>query len=112
MPWGVRIDIIRQQRRRLERQWNRIKVGAICTEFLERNGLFKPPHIVEYHAVKVSDELVWGLNIGLFDFKKDKGQGEFASTCLFVGGYLRILDSVQLGFIPYDDLWENEEIDE
>jgi hypothetical protein len=104
--------MIRQQRRRLERQWNKIKVGAICTDFLERNSLFKPSHIIEYHAVKVSDNLVWVLNVGLFDFhNKDKGHGEFATTCLFVGGYLKILDSVQLGFIPFDDLGENEEID-
>jgi hypothetical protein len=113
LPREVRLEMIRQQRKRLERQWNKIKVGAICSDFLERNGLFKPPHIIEYHAVKVSDELVWVLNVGLFDYHKgSKGHGEFATLCLFVGGYLRILDSVQLGFIPYDDLWENEEIDE
>jgi hypothetical protein len=103
--------MIRQQRRRLERQWKKIKVGAICTDFLEVNGLFKLPHIIEYHAVKVSDELAWVLNVGVFNFhNKDKGHGEFATTCMFIGGYLRILDSVQFGFIPYDDLWENEEV--
>jgi hypothetical protein len=105
--------MLRQQRRRLERLWNKIKVGAICTDFLERNSLFKPPHIIEYHAVKVSDELVLVLNVGLFDsHNSGKGHGEFATTCLFVCGCLKILESVQLGFIPYDDLWENEEIDE
>jgi hypothetical protein len=105
--------MIRQQRRRLERQWNKVEVGAICTDFLERNGLFKPPYIIEFHAVKVSAELVWVLNVGLFDFHNSgKGHGEFATTCLFVGGYLRILGSVQLGFIPFDDLGKNEEIDE
>lgn len=107
------MNMIRQQRRRIERQWNKIKVGAICTDFLERNSLFNPPHIIEYHAVKVSKDVVWVLNIGLFDFhNKDKGHGEFATTCLFVGGCLRILDSGQLGFVPFDDLGENEEIDE
>jgi hypothetical protein len=104
--------MLRQQRRRLERQWSKTKVGAICTDFLDSNGLFTPPHIIEYHAVKVSAELVWVINVGLFGSKKDKGHGEFATTCLFVDGYLRILDSVQLGFIPFDDLWEKEEIDE
>ena len=105
--------VIRQQRRRLERQWTKIKVGTICTDFLERNSLFKPPHIIAYQAVKISDELAWVLNVGLFDYhNNDKGHGEFATTCLFVSGYLRILDSVQLGFIPFDDLYENEEIDE
>lgn len=104
--------MLRQQRRRLERQWSKIEVGAICTDFLERNSLFTHPHIIEYHAVKVSDELVWALNVGLFDFhNKDKGYGEFATVCLFVGGCMRILDSVQFGFIPFDDLWENEEIE-
>jgi len=104
--------MLRQQRRRLEREWGKIKVGAICTDFLERNSLFNPPHIIEYHAVKVSDELVWVFNVGLFDFhNRGKGHGEFATTCLFVSGYLKILDSVQLGFIPFDDLWENEEVE-
>ena len=109
---GSADKMLRQQRRRLERQWNKIKVGAICTNFLELNGLFKPAHIIEFHAVKVSIELVWVLNVGLFDFKKDKGHGEFATTCIFGDGYLRILDSKQWGFNPYDDLWENEEIND
>jgi hypothetical protein len=105
--------MIRQQRRRIERQWAKIRVGAVCTDFLERNSLFKPPHIIEYHALKVSEDLVWVLNVGLFDFhNKDKGHGEFVTMCLFIGGCLRILDSVQLGFVPFDDLGENEEIDE
>jgi hypothetical protein len=48
-----RVDkMLRQQRRRLDRQWNKIKVGAVCTDFLERNSLFKPPHIIEYHLSK------------------------------------------------------------
>ena len=104
--------MIRPKRRRLERLWNKLNVGAICTDFLERNDLFKLPHIIEFHGVKVSDELVCVLNVGVFDFhNKGKGHGEFATMCLFVSGYLRILDSVQLGFIPFDDLWENEEVE-
>ena len=57
------------------------------------------------------DELVCVYNIGLFDFKKDRGHGEFVTTCMFVGGSLRSVGSVQIGFVPEDSLWENEEID-
>lgn len=104
--------MLRQQRRRLERQWNKIKVGSVCTDFLERNNLFKPPHIIEYHAVKVSDELVLVLNIGLFDFhKRDKGHGEYVTTCMFAGGCLKNLDSIRLGFVHELDLWAVDEID-
>ena len=35
--------MIRQQRRRLERQWSKIKVGEICTDFIAQNDLFTPP---------------------------------------------------------------------
>lgn len=110
---GSADKMLRQQRRRLDRQWNKIKVGAICSDFLDRNCLFKPPHIIEYHAVKVSNDLVWVLNVGLFDFHiRDNGHGIFGTTCLFLGGCLKILDSVRLGFIPFGDLWANEEIGE
>ena len=103
--------MIRQQRRRIERQWNKIQVGKICTDFIERNNLFTLPHIITFIAVKVADELVCVYNIGLFDSKKDRGHGEYLTTCLFVNGYLRNLDSVRLGFVQEFDLWEVDEID-
>ena len=56
---GAVDSMIRQQRRRIERQWSKIKVGAVCTDFIERNGLFSPPYVVAYQAVKVSEELIW-----------------------------------------------------
>jgi hypothetical protein len=102
--------MLRQQRRRLERNWNKIKVGAICTSFIEYNNLFNLPHVIAFQAVKVSDELVCVYNIGLFDFGKDKGHDEFITTCIFVDGYIRSVDSIQIAFIPEGDLWENEEI--
>lgn len=103
--------MIRQQRRRLERQWSKIKVGKICTDFIERNNLFTPPHILSFQAVKLSEDLVGVYNVGLFDFKKDKGHGEFFTICMFVEGCLRNLHSERLGFIQEFDLWEVDEID-
>ena len=104
--------MFRQQRRRLERQWNKIKIGANCTVFIERNNLFTLPYVIAFQAVKVSENLVSIYNIGLFDSKVDKGHGEFVTICLFVSGLFRSLGSVQIAFIPEGHLWENEEIDE
>jgi hypothetical protein len=103
--------MIRQQRRRLERQWNKIKVGEICTDFIEKNNLFNSPHIISFQAIKISEDLVIVYNIGLFDFKKDKGHGEYLTTCIFAGGCLKSLDSMRLGFVQELDLWEVDEIE-
>jgi hypothetical protein len=103
--------MIRQQRRRLERQWNKIKVGEICTDFIEKNNLFTQPHIISFKAIKISEDLVIVYNIGLFDFKKDKGHGEYLTTCIFAGGCLKVLDSMRLGFVQEFDLGEVDEID-
>jgi hypothetical protein len=103
--------MIRQQRRRLERQWSKIKVGEICTNFIEQNNLFTPPHIILFQAVKISEDLAIVYNVGLFDFKKDKSHGEFLTTCMFVDCCLRILGSERLGFIQEFDLWDIDEID-
>ena len=103
--------MIRQQRRRLERQWSKIKVGEVCTDFIEQNNLFTPPHIIYFQAMKISKDLVIVYNIGLFDFKKDKGQGEYLTTCMFAGGCLKNLDFMRLGFVQELDLWEVDEID-
>ncbi|XHH09664.1 MAG: hypothetical protein ACFCUE_03290 [Candidatus Bathyarchaeia archaeon] len=75
--------MIRQQRRRLERQWSKIKVGKICTNFIEQNNLFTAPHIITFQAVKIAEDLAIVYNVGLFDFKKDKGHGEFLTTCMW-----------------------------
>jgi hypothetical protein len=104
--------MIRQQRRRLERQWNKIKISETCTEFIERNNLFALPHVIAFQAIKISEELACVYNVGLFESKKDKGHGEFVTVCWFVNGSLRSVGFVQIAFIPKDYLWENEEIDE
>ena len=108
---GAVDNLIRQQRRRIERQWSKIKVGALCTNFIEHNSLFSLPHVIAFQAAKVSEELLFVYNVGLFEFKKDRGHGEYITTCLFAGGCFRSLGSVRIAFIPEGDLWENEEID-
>jgi hypothetical protein len=104
--------MIRKQRRRLERQWNKIKIGETCTEFIERNNLFSLPHVIAFQAIKISEELVCVYNVGLFESKRDKGHGEFVTICWFVNGSLRSVGSVQIAFIPEGNFYENEEIDE
>jgi hypothetical protein len=104
--------MLRQQRRRLERQWNKIKVGEICTIFIERNSLFSLPHVIAFQAIKISEELTCVYNVGLFESKRDKGHGEFVNIWWFVNSTLRSVGSIQIAFIPEGDFWENEEIDE
>lgn len=104
--------MIRQIRRRIQRQWNKIKIGKICTKFIERNNLFSLPHIIVFEAVKISETLLCVYNVGLFESKRDRAHGEFATISLFVDSYVMILYSMQIAFIPDGDLWENEEIDE
>jgi hypothetical protein len=36
----------RQCRRRIEREWNKIKLGKVCTKFVVRNGLFTIPYVI------------------------------------------------------------------
>jgi hypothetical protein len=103
--------MIRQQRRRLERQWSKIKIGEICTKFIERNSLFSITHVIAFQAVKVSEGLVCIHNIVLFDFNKDRGHGEYLTTCIFVDGFFKSLDSMRLSFVQEFDLWEVDEID-
>jgi hypothetical protein len=104
--------MLRQQRRRLERQWSKIEVGNSCSDFMLVKCLFKLPHVIYFQAVKVSEQLACVYNVGLFDFKKDMGYGEYITTCMFVNGLFRSLGSIQIAFIPEDDLCEDEEIDE
>jgi hypothetical protein len=103
--------MIRQQRRRVERQWRKIKVSEFCTDFIEKNNLFSLPHVIAFQAVKVSEELACIYNIALFDFKKNKGHGEYLTTCMFFEGFFKSLDFIRLGFVQEFDLWEVDEID-
>ena len=38
----------RHFRRRVVREWKRIRLGRPCTKFLERNGLFEIPHVLSF----------------------------------------------------------------
>jgi hypothetical protein len=103
----VWIEVLRQQKRRIERLWSKIKVCEICTDFIERNSLFNPPHIIEYHAVKISEELAVVYSVGIFPIHG--GHGEFVTPCLFSNGSLRMLDSIQMAVIP-EDMLEDDQI--
>ena len=100
----------RHFRRRVEREWNKIKLGKSCTKFLERNGLFEIPHVLYFQAVKVGDDLMCVYNVGIFDFKDGSGYLELVTVCQFVNSLFRSLGSFELGFVSEDDLEKGEEI--
>jgi len=100
----------RQRRRRIERGWNKIKLGSVCTKFVERNGLFTIPHVIAFQAVKVCNDLICVYNVGLFDFKDGSGYLERVNVCQFVNSLFRSLGSVPLGFVSEEDLETGEEV--
>jgi hypothetical protein len=101
----------RQQKRRIEREWNKIKVGGICSGFLERNSLFSPPYVLVLQAVKASDELICVYSISLFESKKDSGFEECITTCMFICSSLRSLGSIAIGLVSEVSFWVTEEIE-
>ena len=101
----------RRFRRRVEREWNKIRVGNTCTKFLERNGLFEIPHVVYFQAVKVGDDVMCVYSVGMFEFKNGSGHLERATVCQLVNSFFRSLGSVDLGFVAEEDLENCEEIE-
>jgi hypothetical protein len=102
----------RQRRRKIERQWNKIKQGRVCTEFIERNGLFTLPYVVVFQAVKLNDEIMCVYSIGLFDSKDGSSFRESVMVCKFVNSLFRSLGSIPLGFVSEFDLAKGEELEE
>ena len=100
----------RQRRRRIAREWKKIKIGKNCTKFVEQNGLFKLPHILFFRAVKIGDYLMCVYNVGLFGFNDGYDYREHAVICHFIGSVFRSLGSVKLGFVSEEDLEKGEEI--
>jgi hypothetical protein len=100
----------RHFRRRVEREWNKIKLGEPCTRFVQRNGLFTIPYVVFFQAVKVGDYLMCVYNVGIFDFKDGFGYLELVTVCQLVSSLFRNLGSFELGFVSEEDLENGEEI--
>jgi hypothetical protein len=100
----------RQFRRRIQRKWNKIKIGALCTKFVEFNHLFTIPYVVYFQAVKIGDDLMCVYNVGLFQFKEGSGFLKRVTVCQFVDSLFRSLGSVELDFIPEEELEEGEEV--
>jgi hypothetical protein len=104
--------MLRQQRRRIERRWAKIRVGDDCTKFIERENLFSMPHVIEFQAVKVSETYLRVRSVGVFENHKYGGHIELVAICEFVSGQFKVLSHKQVGVIPEGDLWEAEEIDD
>lgn len=100
----------RQCRRRIEREWNKIKLGKPCTRFVERNCLFAIPYVVYFQAVKVGDDVICVYNVGMFEFRNGFGYLELVTVCQFVNSLFRDLGSVELGFVSEEELENGEEI--
>ncbi|MGE5555014.1 MAG: hypothetical protein ACM3UY_01930 [Methanocella sp.] len=104
--------MIRQQRRRRERQWAKINVGDDCTKFIERENLFAMPQVIEFQAVKISKKRLKVRSVGVFENHRYGGHIELETTCEWVEGEFKMLSHKQVGVIPEGDLWEAEEIDD
>jgi hypothetical protein len=94
----------RQFRRRIEREWNKIKLDSPCTKFVERNNLFAVPYILYFHALKIGEDLMVVYHVGLFEFKKGSGYLEHVTICQFVDSSFRRLGSLELGFVSEENL--------
>ena len=79
-------------------------------KFIERNHLFTIPHVICFQAIKVGDDLMCVYNVGVFEFKDSSGYLERATVCQFVNSLFRSLGSIELGFVPEEDLEKGEEI--
>jgi len=100
----------RHFRRRVEREWKKIKLGKPCTKLLERNGLFEIPHVIYFQAVKIADDILCIYSVGMFEFKDGVGFPELVTICQFVNVPFRVLGHIELGFVSEEDLEKDEEI--
>ena len=100
----------RHFRRRVEREWNKIKLDRSCTKFVQRNGLFTIPYVVFFQAVKIGDDLMCVYWVSMFEYREGFGYLERVVICQLVGCLFRSQCSVELGFVSEEDLEENEEI--
>jgi hypothetical protein len=94
----------RQFRRRVQREWGKIKLGKPCTRFLERNGLFEIPHVLYFQAVKIGEDAMCVYSVGVFRFKNGFGFPELVTICQFVNSSFRVLGHVELGFVSEEKL--------
>jgi hypothetical protein len=100
----------RQFRRRVQREWEKIKIGKPCTNFVQCNGLFILPYVIYFQVVKIGDDLMGVYTVGMFEFKDGSGYLERVTICQFVNSLFRDLGSVELGFVSEEDLEMAEEI--
>jgi len=100
----------RQFRRRVEREWNKIEMDRSCTKFVESNVLFTIPYVIEFQAVKISDDMMCVYSVSVFGFKDGLGFLERITVCQFISSLFRGLGSLELGFVPEEDLENGEEI--
>ena len=101
----------RQCRRRIQREWDKIKLGKPCTKFVERNRVFSLPYVIYFQAVKVGDDVMCVYSVAMFDFNDGCGYLESVRVCQFINSLFRDLGFVELGFVSEEELGEHEEIE-
>lgn len=101
----------RHFRRRVVREWNKIRVGIPCTKFVERNGLFTLPHTIYFQAVKIGDDLMCVYWVSMFEYKEGFGYLERVVICQLVGCLFRSQCSMELGFVSEKELENEAEIE-
>lgn len=100
----------RQFRRRIKREWDKIKPDRVCTRFVENNGLFTLPYVIAFQAVKVADDLMCIFSISMFSFRDGFGYVGSLTVCHFVDSLFRSLGSFELGFASEEDFEDDDEI--
>ncbi len=107
--WGDYL-LNRQQKRRLEREWKKIRLDRVCTDFIERNNLITIPYAITLQAVKISDDLAGVYHISVFGFRNGLGYLERLAIYQFANSLFNRVSLAEIGFIPEENFVAYEEI--
>ena len=100
----------RQQKRRIEREWKKIRLDTVCTDFIERNNLITIPYAITLQVVKISDDLAGVYNVSVFGFRNGLGYLEHLTIYQFFNSMCKRLSSAEIGFILEENFVAYEEI--
>lgn len=99
----------RQQRRRIEREWKKILIDSVCTDFIERNNLITIPYKITLQVIKINDDLAGVYHVSVFGFRNGLGYLEHLAIYQFVSSMFKRLCSEAIGFVPEENFVASEE---
>jgi hypothetical protein len=108
---GIAEALNRQFRRRIEREWGKIRLGKSCTRFVEQNDLYSIPYVLYFQAVKVGEDLMCVYNVSMFEHKEGSGHLKSVHVCQFANSLFRSLSLIELGLVLDKEIGEGEEYD-